>query len=463
MEKISNYINLLFQKLFDQKEHPVYSDMVRVNQISKEYSNYKEKYIEKKIEYNPSLKLPKHLELNINSESDRFDMDAIKNLSEEMKKNNSFNKILELVNVLYNQYIPSNNIYEEDLKNNLRTFSKNNRINIAILGAGPVGLFLACYLHKYYNSQYGLNDQPRVGIVIFDNKIVNRGLRKPYTRKRNFAFSSSFFSYIIPKIYSWNNDDKQEMFINIYVLEYLLFTRAYYDYNIPFIFDEYTWEEYCDLFEVGDFKAVFDCTGGRLKPPIFKDLDTSWISKILSRSKNPPFKLEIDTKMNLVKINLEKDKFIKNYYYINFNVFDLDTNNKLNLIDNFDFNIENKSDLKLFINIKRKFYSFDDLNTIFSKVNSHTIRNFLYNIIPKTYGKSNYIYQFDVFNTNIRHSISVSSVVNYNDHKFIYIGAGDSIFHGHFITGAGLNRTIGFAVKCANFITNLSLKDKTSL
>ena len=57
----------------------------------------------------------------------------------------------------------------------------------------------------------------------------------------------------------------------------------------------------------------------------------------------------------------------------------------------------------------------------------------------------------------MRHSISVSSVVTYKDHKFLYIGAGDTIFHGHFITGAGLNRTIAFAVKCANFITDLSM------
>ena len=60
----------------------------------------------------------------------------------------------------------------------------------------------------------------------------------------------------------------------------------------------------------------------------------------------------------------------------------------------------------------------------------------------------------------MRHSISISKVVTYDDHNFLYIGAGDTIFHSHFIVGAGLNRTISFAVKCANFITNISLVDE---
>ena len=66
---------------------------------------------------------------------------------------------------------------------------------------------------------------------------------------------------------------------------------------------------------------------------------------------------------------------------------------------------------------------------------------------------------FELFSTNIRHSLEVSRVVDFNNHKFLYIGSGDTIFHSHFITGSGLNRTIDFAVKTANFITNLSLNN----
>ena len=34
--------------------------------------------------------------------------------------------------------------------------------------------------------------------------------------------------------------------------------------------------------------------------------------------------------------------------------------------------------------------------------------------------------------------------------QFRFIGAGDNIFHSHFITGAGLNRIFDFTVKCVN-------------
>ena len=155
-------------------------------------------------------------------------------------KTGNFEKILLLVYKLYYQNVPSNNSFESDIETHLKLYQQSNKINIAIIGAGPVGLFLACYLHKYYNTNYGLNDHPRVNIIIFDNRIINSGLRKPYTRRRNFAFSSSFFSYIIPKIYSWSKENKQELFMNIYILEYILFTKAYYDYNI-FIFEQYNW------------------------------------------------------------------------------------------------------------------------------------------------------------------------------------------------------------------------------
>ena len=57
----------------------------------------------------------------------------------------------------------------------------------------------------------------------------------------------------------------------------------------------------------------------------------------------------------------------------------------------------------------------------------------------------------------MKHAIEISRVVNYKEHNFIYVASGDTIYHSHFITGSGLNRTITFAVKCANFITNISL------
>ena len=460
MEKISNYINLLFQKLFDIEKHPFFTDMDRVNKITRDHINHREKFIKKEIKYNPTINLPKSLKLNINQSKDTFDNDILKNLSEQMKKNSNYKKIVDLVELLHLQNIPSNNLFDEDIKNQFRVYRNSKKINVAIIGAGPIGLFLACYLHKYYNSQFGMNDQPRVNIVIFDNRIVNSGVRKPYTRKRNFAFSSSFFSYIIPKIYSWNEDDKQEMMLNIFILEYLLFTKAYYEYNLPFIFDKYTWHEFCELFDIGNFKVVFDCTGGNIKPPIFKDVKTDWIENILKKERRTPFDLNISSADNLVSLNIGDNKFQKNYYYINLNVLDIESDNLLKKICYFDFVIENVTDLKLFIDLKNKYYDIESLKLIIKKIKSDITRNYIHNIIMRNYSRFNYIYEFDLFNTYMRHSIQVSTVVNFNNHKFLYIGAGDTIFHSHFITGAGLNRTVAFVVKCANFITELAIDEK---
>ena len=67
-----------------------------------------------------------------------------------------------------------------------------------------------------------------------------------------------------------------------------------------------------------------------------------------------------------------------------------------------------------------------------------------------------FLFKFDIFSIYMRHTLQPSSIIKMkNKKKALYIQAGDAVFHSHYITGAGLNRTINFAVKCANFITNL--------
>jgi len=55
----------------------------------------------------------------------------------------------------------------------------------------------------------------------------------------------------------------------------------------------------------------------------------------------------------------------------------------------------------------------------------------------------------------MRHQIKISDTFEVNKRKILLIGAGDTIFHSHFITGAGLNRIFDFTVKCANQIDKL--------
>ena len=52
----------------------------------------------------------------------------------------------------------------------------------------------------------------------------------------------------------------------------------------------------------------------------------------------------------------------------------------------------------------------------------------------------------------MRHSIECSRIIDHDKHKILYIGAGDTIFHSHWVIGAGMNRTIDFAVKCSSLL-----------
>ena len=65
------------------------------------------------------------------------------------------------------------------------------------------------------------------------------------------------------------------------------------------------------------------------------------------------------------------------------------------------------------------------------------------------------IFYFDIWSIYIRHAIQASEIVKIGNYKLLYIGAGDTLFHSHFITGAGLNRILNFSVKCANLIGSL--------
>ena len=53
---------------------------------------------------------------------------------------------------------------------------------------------------------------------------------------------------------------------------------------------------------------------------------------------------------------------------------------------------------------------------------------------------------------DMHHKLKVAHIYKYNKHKFLYIGAGDTIFHSHYATGSGINRLFDFMVKCMNLI-----------
>ena len=138
----------------------------------------------------------------------------------------------------------------------------------------------------------------------------------------------------------------------IYVLEYVLFCLAYYTFNIPFIFEDYKWEDYQKICKDANIKMVFDCTGGRLETDIFENVNTEWLKKFNKSNKKYP-KLIINDKKNFVSLDIDKNTFIKNYYYGNLN--GLTKNNEYFKI--LDFDITNYHDLKILLKIKDKYFN----------------------------------------------------------------------------------------------------------
>lgn len=461
-EFLSNKINFLFRKLFNLKNHPFYLDLNHVQQINKEYDNYKKSKIKKKIKYQKLIEDLNDIPFDNKSISEEFDINLLKKLSIEMSKTNNFDKILKIINRLYYMDIPSN---IKNLDKRLNHIAKDERINVLIVGGGPVGLFLACYLFNFYNTSFGLNNYPKVNIIVIDNRVTYDNKRKPYTRHRPFAFNSGFFSQIIPRIYSWDPKQSNGLFLNIYILEYVLFAKAYYEYSIPFLFEDMNWDSIKTIIKKGKIDVIFDCTGGNLKPPIFKDIDKEWIEKIkkdIPKDKNNP-EILINKNNNLVSLNIENSQFPKDYYYGSIIVYKKDVSLDKNIIifnNKFDLDINNIDDRKLLEKHKYKYYTYENIMKIISGITNDLERSYLYQVLEKYNLKSNnYIFKIEYFNTYLRHAIEISKVLEFKEHNCLYIGAGDTIFHSHFITGAGLNRTINFVAKCANFLLFLDLLD----
>jgi hypothetical protein len=440
MEYIKNKINYLYQHLFNSPKHPFFMDLERVNKAADNFINYQKKFIKEKIEYKLS-EIPKELPIK-EKKNKVLKKNLILNLNKELKKERNFNKIFTLITKISKNLIESTVKNENELYKNIKNSEK---INVMIIGSGPIGLFLACYLDLYYNSG-SLNNYPKVNVVLYDSRLEKSGFRKPYTRQRPFSTHSRYLSTVLPKIYCMNHN-LDSLYINIFVLEYLLYTKALIEHKIPMIYENYNWDEYKNIINKGNFKVVFDCTGGRLETDIFNNINTDWMNNINKVDEKLNKQLLILPDKNIVNlIDYPKEKkFKKNHYYSSINTYDKDMNYKTKI----DIDINDSDDLIFLGKLKNKYYNYKDIMIIIKNFKDDHNRNFLYNELLRENYK-NKIFNFDTWGIYIRHTIQPAELINKNT---IYIKAGDSIFHSHFITGAGLNRTISFAVKCANMIS----------
>ena len=456
IDEISININKKFEKLFQSKDnkeeksyHPFFRDLQKVYKAAPEYRKSILNNIKKRINYKDIHNIPNNI--NVEPKYETLNINELKKLDYNMSNNTigyNYNKIFEIVSFLSKYLIKSNVNDKEKLYKTIS--NKKDTINIMIIGSGPVGLFLACYLYQYYNET-SMNSSPRVNIVMYDSRIDKPGFRKPYNRQRIFATASKYLSLVIPKIYCWN--DKENFMVNIFLLEYVLFTVANTHYNISMIYEDYDWNDYKKIIDKGKFDVVFDCSGGRLHHDVIKSVDASWVKKMNINNPSIEKELTIKEKDNLVILENDK-KHIINYF---FGSMDLHYNDKpLTFHSKYDIDIMNSNDLIYLNKIKDKYYKYDDAINLIQGIKDANFRDFLYTMLTKNSNNKELLIKFDVWGVYMRHQIKISDTFIVNKRKILLIGAGDTIFHSHFITGSGLNRIFDFTVKCANQLDKLN-------
>lgn len=306
-----------------------------------------------------------------------------------------------------------------------------HKTNILILGAGPNGLFLANYLNLMYKN--------KVNILVLDNRILKESYREPYTRSRTFAIGiPSYFSLILPKITCFS----KWVLIQIRYLEILLYLKSFTD-NIPMYFTK-KYSKYSDVQELikkYNFKVCFDSTGGKIKTP--------FVVKNFNFPDNFKFKKnkhELIRENNLLKINWP-DNNHKKYLFIYF----LNKQFKSLFVNYYDvFPITNEDDYKLLNNIciDKK-----HIINIINKITDNKLKKFLITIIR--------ILKDDIYNNISYINLTTAEVKLYsqlkiaflvNNKKCAWIGAGDTIFHSHYLIGSGLTRTISLSSKIINLL-----------
>jgi hypothetical protein len=434
MNTISNKINKMYEKLFITKDkiHPFINDINKSKNLAKGYRNKIKKYIKLETDYK---KLIEVTEINKEKHYDELKSTDLVSLNKESNSVLNYAKILQLVSYISRFMIKSNVKDYDKLYNDIRN---DNTINVMIIGSGPVGLFLACYLSLYYNNT-AMNSATKINVVLFDNRIEKSGFRKPFSRQRMFATTSKYLNLIIPKLFCWEKN-KDFLMINIFIIEYILYEIALNEYNIKMIYEDYTWDDYKKIIDKGNFKVVFDCSGGRLKHEVIKNINPKWLNNIKLNYRD--IKLKVEPENNMVYL---KKHDIMDYYFGSMMLYD----NDLNLFKKFDFDIMIKEDLFNLNKIKNKYYDYNDSINIIKSIKNKMTRNFLFNLIQ---GYDKYLFMFDIWGVNIKHQIKISDTFKVNNREILLIGAGDTIFHSHFIVGAGLNRTLDFSVKCANML-----------
>jgi hypothetical protein len=436
MDKLEYLIEKEFQSIIKSNhEHKFLNDMKLVTKKEKKYLKQ-----QIKISKNYQIKCQKNQTIEnikiVEEKKDTVNKNFIKNIYLMLQKNTiKWETIKSSLEELSNKNLLSTIKSSKKLFNKMKN-KKDNEINILIVGLGPSGLFMCNYLNKYYNQS---SSSIKVNIIGLENRIVKEGLKKPYDRNRYFSFRSIHLSYLFRFISCWNHQDRDYYLTYVKMLENLLYVLAFVN-DIPMMYTKKfsKWTDIKKLSKELKIDILFDSTGHRLNPPIFSKIK-NWLTE--NKTENSLYKIDISKKNNLAVLKWKKS-FPKNKYYIS-----LQTIKCNKPIHYSDIVISNKADLELGKEFHNKFITEEYIFKFISKLTNTTSRNFLNSYLKHTTVEKR-LFKINLIEIFIYHKLKICQKFD----NTLYIGTGDTIFHSHFITGAGINRTMDFIVKTIGFI-----------
>lgn len=299
---------------------------------------------------------------------------------------------------------------------------------ILIIGGGPAGMYAALYAKQLL---------PNASILVIDNYIVKEGLRKPFSRMRNYSINEYDLVYTNIYVPCW-----REFGYYIRDMEFFLYIHCKY-LNIKFAFTKKynTWKSIHALSKSLKTKVIIDATGGRLtdvpKPKHIPSLPSIFPKSVKMKNKDYKIAISPANPNEVILLPIHNKKYPKNHYYLAVDIF---KNNKP--LKNLITDLKTKEEYNFWKRIDNQCLYFKDLYDLKDPYVSDILSWF------KKYAKSRNIFgKFRIFDANLHHALTISRVISPD---LIYIGIGDTIFHSHFYTGAGLGRTLFLVRKILN-------------
>ncbi len=436
----SMYYGILYDK--KTKKHRFLKNMVNVSNIYKSQENYQ-------YQQSSSVNVNKFLNSNLpnNNEHVKCDKDynrermlqpyEILSSYQDVVKAKNENELYDILNTIIEYKLPSTVQSIVPICDNFLNKDKNT-LNILIAGGGPIGLFIANYLDQLYNN---IESNININILILENRIVEEKIRKPFTRSRTFAIGTRYLDIIFPGIYCKKGVGSESLLIPIKYLELLFYLKTYVR-GIPMYFTKKyeTFNDYEEFIKKYKIDLFFDATGGRLGNIKMK-IDTTFMNGI--DIKNDIYQFKINKKDNLVEFDL------KNNLDMWLSVEKVGKKPFYHFVDT--YKIDNINDFKYMENLcipKHK------IKNVIKNIKDEKLKKNLVHLYLSEIQNNPDIYsiKFFTFKINMYHRLKVAEWLNYKKHKFLYIGAGDTLFSSHFIRGAGLNRTVLFSIKVCHLL-----------